>query len=153
MGNDSTKEGGKAFVSLGTHHGGSMLAFLGSAGPKADYFSMIGRRQSTELGKSKKAINMTPKPNRPYCRHKEFSKMPKNNTSYDAPCIRNSSKYDGSLDRTQVREAGHLGVKKDRWKSTKDFRTVNSQAALCTQEKAYIPNYVFRDPSNPPQIY
>ena len=152
MGNDSTKDGGKAFVSLGTHHGGSMLAFLGSAGPKADYFSMIGR-QSIDLGKRKKAINMTPKPNRPYCRHKEFSKMPKNNTSYDAPCIRNSSKYDGSLDRTQVREAGHLGVTKDRWKSTKDFRTVNGQAALCSQEKAYIPNYVVRDPSNPPQIY
>ena len=86
-------------MSLGTHHGGSMLAFLGSAGPKADYFSTIGR-QTTDLNKRKKAINMTPKPNRPYCRHKEFSKMPKNNTSYDAPCIRNSSKYDGSIDRS-----------------------------------------------------
>ena len=99
MGNDSNKDGGKAFVSLGTHHGGSMLAFLGSAGPKADYFSTIGRQET--LKKGRKAINMTPKPNRPYCRFKEFSKMPKNNTTtYDAPCIRNSSKYDGSLDRT-----------------------------------------------------
>ena len=75
--------------------------------------------------------------------------MPKN----DTPCIRIGSKYDGSIDRTQGPEAGHLGVTKERWKSTKDFRTVNGTAASNSQLAAYIPNYVVRDPSDPPHMY
>ena len=126
-----------------------MLAYLGSADPKADYFSMIGRQHADP--NKRKAINMTPKPNRPYCRHKEFSKMPQ--FLRDTPCIRISSKYEGSFNRMKGPEAGHLGVTKERWKSAKDFRTVTGQGALNTQDTAYISNYVVRDPSEPPQMY
>ena len=42
---------------------------------------------------------------------------------------------------------------KAKWMSDKDFRTVGNQAALNHQEKTFVPNYVMRDPSNPPIIH
>jgi len=46
-----------------------------------------------------------------------------------------------------------LQISKKLWKSKVDFKTVANQAALHGQEKKYIPNYVVRDPSEPPMIH
>ena len=37
--------------------------------------------------------------------------------------------------------------------SEHDFRTVGDKAALQHQEKTFVPNYVIRDPSNPPILH
>ncbi len=56
-----------------------MLASLGAkdaARATSDYLTSVGKR-STEV-KKRNAKNVTPAAPRPYCRHKEFLKMPKN---------------------------------------------------------------------------
>ena len=37
--------------------------------------------------------------------------------------------------------------------SEHDFRTVGDKAALQHQEQSFVPNYVIRDPSNPPILH
>ena len=44
-------------------------------------------------------------------------------------------------------------IKKKKWVSTKDFRTVGGQESLNIQERSFVPNYVMRDPSNPPILH
>ena len=46
-----------------------------NAGGTSDYFNMLGKK-STDMAKKRKPIDMTPSLNRPYCRHKEFKRMP-----------------------------------------------------------------------------
>ena len=56
-----------------------------AGGGKADYLAVRTK---------KKAKNVTPLGQKPYCRHKEFEKMPKH--SLEAPCVRISSAFSGS---------------------------------------------------------
>ena len=64
------------------------------------------------------------------------------------PCIRIGSKYEGSPEQNSLRHTN-----KEKWICQKDFRTIGAQASLNEQEKNFVPNYVRKDPSNPPILH
>ena len=86
-----TKSG--PFMSLGGNSSqiDGMLAKLSAKAASnsavSDYFAAMGKRQS-ECHK-RKPINVTPSGNKPYCRHKDFQRMPK--YSLDAVSINSHS--------------------------------------------------------------
>ena len=61
----------------------------------SNFHSLVGGGKADYLAArtKKKAKNVTPL-QKPYCRHKEFEKMPKH--SLEAPCVRISSAFSGS---------------------------------------------------------
>jgi len=68
-----------AFVSLGDKsHVDNMLALMKNNlnMTQSNYFNSIGKRHS-ELPIKRKPTNVTPGGRKPYCRHKEFERMPK----------------------------------------------------------------------------
>ena len=42
---------------------------------------------------------------------------------------------------------------KAKWLSSRDFLTAGGQEGLNQQERTFVPNYVNRDPSNPPILH
>ena len=70
------------FISLGGQNPANIDHLLaqmgGSVGTRTaqDYLLMLGKR-SADMAKKRKPINQTPTMPKPYCRHKEFSRMPK----------------------------------------------------------------------------
>jgi hypothetical protein len=91
----------------------------------------------------KESIDCTPQ-RKVFTRYQHFKKMKQYNL--DQPCIRISSKYEGSAEEISRRE--EINNKKF-WVTNRPFSTTGSQKALVLQEKTYIKNYVTRTPSNP----
>lgn len=70
--------------------------------------------------------------------------------SLEQPCVRISSKYEGSQEEVQRRVDL---LNKAKWVGSKDFCTTSLKSALRTQENNFIQNYVNRTPSQPAIIH
>lgn len=96
----------------------------------------------------KAAIDRTPLRNTPYTRYNWFKKLPV--YPPDVPCVRISSKYEGSSEEVQRRTDL---LNKSKWMTEKTFKTTGGKKALNIQEQSFIPNFVTRTPSKPAMIH
>ena len=106
-------------------------------------------KEAEVVSLEKKApIDCTPHRSGPYTRYHTFKKMKV--YSLEQPCVRISSKYEGSSEEIQRRVDL---LNKAKWVSKKDFSTTSLKSALKTQSKNFIQNYVNRTPSQPALIH
>ena len=81
----------------------------------------------------KPPIDCTPQRQGPYTRYYSFKKMKV--YSLEQPCVRISSKYEGTSEEVQRRVDL---LNKAKWVGKKDFSTTSLKSALRTQENNFI---------------